>query len=81
MTTVGGLGHTLPYAIPDTLPAGWPNAFLLATSLAVAVVVIELALIAGIRTRYMATPFWRAALQVMLGGVLVLATGILIGSA
>ncbi len=81
MTTVGGLGHTLPYAIPDTLPAGWPNAFMLATSLAVAVVVIELALIAGIRTRYMATPFWRAALQVMLGGVLVLATGILIGSA
>ena len=81
MTTLGGLGHTLPYAIPDTLPAGWPDAFLLATSLAIAVVVIELALIAGIRTRYMATPFWRAALQVMLGGVLVLATGILIGSA
>jgi erythrin-vacuolar iron transport family protein len=81
MTTVGGLGHTLPYAIPDTLPAGWPNAFVLATSLAILVVVIELALIAAIRTRYMATPFWRAAMQVMLGGVLVLITGILIGSA
>ena len=81
MTTLGGLGHTLPYAIPDTLPPGWPNAFTLATSLAVAVVVVELAVIAGIRTRYMATPFWRAALQVMLGGVLVLVTGILIGSA
>lgn len=81
MTTIGGLGHTLPYAIPDTLPPGWPNAFTLATSLAVVVVVIELAVIAGIRTRYMATPFWRAALQVMLGGVLVLITGIVIGSA
>jgi erythrin-vacuolar iron transport family protein len=81
MTAIGGLGHTLPYAIPDTLPAGWPNAFVLATSLAVVVVLIELAVIAGIRTRFMATPFWRAALQVMLGGVLVLVTGILIGSA
>jgi erythrin-vacuolar iron transport family protein len=45
------------------------------------VVVVELAAIAAIRTRFMATPFWRAALQVMLGGALVLATGMLIGSA
>lgn len=81
MTTLGGLGHTLPYAIPDTLPAGWPNPFWLATSLAILVVVIELAVIAAIRTRFMATPFWRAALQVMLGGALVLTAGILIGSA
>lgn len=81
MTTLGGLGHTLPYAIPDTLPAGWPNAFMLATTLAIAVVVMELAVIAGIRTRFMATPFWRAAMQVMLGGALVLVTGIVIGSA
>ncbi|MWV26057.1 VIT family protein [Methylobacterium sp. 2A] len=81
MTTLGGLGHTLPYAIPDTLPAGWPNPFLLATSLAVLVVVVELVAIAAIRTRYMATPFPRAALQVMLGGLLVLAVGMLIGSA
>jgi hypothetical protein len=81
MTTLGGLGHTLPYAIPDTLPAGWSNPFLLATTLAVLVVAIELVVIAAIRTRFMATPFWRAAMQVMLGGALVLATGILIGSA
>ncbi|MGH1572947.1 VIT family protein [Methylobacterium sp. P31] len=81
MTTLGGLGHTLPYAIPDTLPAGWPNPFLLATTLAVLVVVIELAVIAAIRTRFMATPFWRAAMQVMVGGALVLAAGMLIGSA
>jgi len=81
MTTLGGLGHTLPYAIPDTLPAGWPNPFILATSLAVLVVVVELVAIAAIRTRYMATPFPRAAMQVMLGGALVLAVGMLIGSA
>ena len=81
MTTLGGLGHTLPYAIPDTLPAGWPNPFWLATSLAVLVVIVELVAIAAIRTRYMATPFPRAALQVMLGGALVLAVGMLIGSA
>jgi erythrin-vacuolar iron transport family protein len=81
MTALGGLGHTLPYAIPDTLPPGWPNPFVLATSLAVLVVVVELVAIAAIRTRFMATPFWRAALQVMLGGALVLATGMLIGSA
>ncbi|MBE7248778.1 MAG: VIT family protein [Actinomycetospora chiangmaiensis] len=81
MTALGGLGHTLPYAIPDTLPAGWPNPFWLATSLAVLVVVVELAVIAAVRTRFMATPFWRAALQVMLGGALVLGAGMLIGSA
>jgi erythrin-vacuolar iron transport family protein len=81
MTALGGLGHTLPYAIPDTLPAGWPNPFLLATTLAVLVVAVELIAIAAIRTRFMATPFWRAAMQVMVGGALVLATGMLIGSA
>ncbi|KQP92363.1 VIT family protein [Methylobacterium sp. Leaf113] len=77
MTTLGGLGHTLPYAIPDR----WPNAFGLATALAIVVVVVELLAIAAIRTRYMATPFWRAAMQVVLGGALVLLTGIAIGSA
>lgn len=77
MTTLGGLGHTLPYAIPDR----WPNAFALATTLAVLVVVVELVAISAIRTRFMATPFWRATAQVMLGGLLVLLTGIVIGSA
>ena len=72
MTTVGGVGHTLPYLIPD---------FHLATSLAVAVVVVELWAIAYIRSRYMDTPFLRAAFQIVVGGLLVFATGILIGSA
>ncbi|NEU11976.1 VIT family protein [Methylobacterium sp. BTF04] len=77
MTTVGGLGHTLPYAIPDS----WPNAFALATGIAIVVVIIELLVISAIRTRYMATPFWRASLQVVLGGALVLIAGIVIGNA
>jgi rubrerythrin len=72
MTTLGGLGHALPYLIPH---------FWTATAIAVGVVVIELAIIAWIRNRYMDTPFLRAAFQIVLGGALVFATGILIGSA
>jgi len=72
MTTVGGLGHALPYLIHD---------FWVATSVAAVVVLIELWAIAFIQSRYMQTPFWRAVLQVVLGGSLVFAAGILIGNA
>ena len=71
MTAVGGLGHALPYLIPD---------FWTATTLAVAVVFIELWAIAFIQNRFMETPFLRAAFQVVLGGGLVLGAGILIGN-
>jgi rubrerythrin len=71
MTTVGGLGHTLPYLIPD---------FWTATVIAFIVVIVELAVISWIRWRYMDTPFWSAAFQIMVGGALVFAAGILIGS-
>ena len=72
MTTVGGIGHTLPYLI---------HSFPVATIVSVAVVVIELAVISYIRHRYMDTPFLQAAFQVVVGGVLVFLTGIIIGSA
>ncbi len=72
MTTVGGLGHTLPYLIPE---------FFTATALAILVVIVELLAIAWIRWRYMETQFWRASFQIVLGGALVFAAGILIGSA
>ena len=72
MTALGGLGHTMPYLIPD---------FWTATAVAGVVVAFELAAIAYIRFRYMETPFTSAMLQVVLGGILVLLTGILIGSA
>jgi rubrerythrin len=71
MTTIGGIGHTLPYLIPD---------FWMATVIAIAVVAVELAVISWIRYRYMDTPFLSAAFQVMVGGALVFAAGILIGS-
>jgi len=71
MTTVGGLGHALPYLIPD---------FWTATTIAVAVVFVELWAIAWMQNRYMETPFFRAAMQVVFGGSLVLAAGVLIGS-
>ena len=70
MTTIGGLGHALPYLIPD---------FWTATIIALVVVFIELWAIAWIQNKYMDTPFHRAAFQVVLGGALVLAAGILIG--
>jgi rubrerythrin len=72
MTAVGGLGHALPYLIPH---------FWTATAIATAVVFVELWAIAWIQSRWMETPFWRATLQVVVGGALVFAAGILIGSA
>lgn len=71
MTTTGGLGHTLPFLIPD---------FHLATAIAVVIVAIELGAISFIRHRYMDTPFLQAAFQVIVGGILVFLTGWLIGS-
>ncbi len=77
MTTLGGVGHTLPYLVPDS----WANAFWIATAIAGAVVVVELWIIAWIRARYMDTPFLQAVFQIVVGGVIVLAAGILIGGA
>ena len=72
MTTLGGVGHTLPYLIGD---------FRTATALAIAVVLVELWVIAWIRSRYMDTRFLRAAFEVVVGGLIVFAAGVLIGSA
>ncbi|MBA84373.1 MAG: rubrerythrin family protein [Rhodobacteraceae bacterium] len=71
MTALGGLGHALPYLIPD---------FWTATITAFVVVFFELWAIAWIQNKYMDTPFFRAAFQVVLGGALVFAAGVLIGS-
>ena len=72
MTTIGGLGHTLPYLIPD---------FQTATAVAIAVVLVELWVIAWIRAKYMDTNFLRAAFEVVVGGLIVFAAGVLIGNA
>jgi erythrin-vacuolar iron transport family protein len=71
MTALGGLGHTLPYLIPQ---------FYTATAVSFGVVVVELGVISWIRTHYMDTPFLQAAFQVVVGGALVFIAGILIGS-
>jgi len=71
MTAVGGVGHTLPFLIPN---------FQLALIVAVIVVLVELGVITWIRHRYMDTPTFSAAMQVALGGALVFVTGVLIGS-
>ncbi len=72
MTAIGGIGHTIPYLIPN---------FTIATTLAIVVVAVELWAIAYIRARYMDTPFLRAAFQIVVGGLLVFAAGIIIGNA
>ena len=71
MTALGGLGHALPYLIAD---------FWTATVVAVMVVFVELWAIAWIQNRFMETPFLRAVFQVVLGGALVFASGVLIGA-
>lgn len=71
MTTLGGLGHALPYLIAD---------FWTATIIALVVVFIELWAITWIQNRYMQTPWLKAIFQVVLGGALVFAAGALIGS-
>lgn len=70
MTALGGLGHALPYLIPD---------FHVATGMAIGVVIVELAVIAWIRHRYMDTPWSSALFQVVVGGLLVFLAGVLIG--
>jgi rubrerythrin len=71
MTALGGLGHTLPYLIPD---------FWLATTISIIVVAVELTIISWVRWRFMDTPFLAAAFQIMVGGALVFIAGIQIGS-
>jgi rubrerythrin len=71
MTGLGGIGHTLPYLLPDIHAATW---------LAVGVVAVELIVIAWVRHCYMDSPWGRTLLQVIVGGSLVFLAGILIGS-
>jgi rubrerythrin len=71
MTTLGGLGHTLPFLIPNLH---------IALIVAICVVVVELAAISWVRWRFMDTSPLRATMQVAMGGALVFATGVLIGN-
>ena len=70
MTFLGGIGHTLPFLIPQ---------FHTAMTVAIIVVIIELIAIAWIRKRFMNTPFLSATIQVIIGGTIVFFAGVLIG--
>ena len=71
-TFVGGILHTLPFLLPHVGVALY---------VAFGVVGVELLAISFIRYRYFQMSFLVSALQVILGGALVFASGILIGSA
>ncbi len=71
MTLIGGIGHTLPFLIPNLY---------IALNVAYVVVGVELIVIAIIRNRYFHTVIWMSIVQVVLGGILVFAAGVLIGS-
>jgi rubrerythrin len=71
MTALGGLGHTLPYLLPDIHTA---------TTIAIGVVMVELGVIAWVRKHFMDTPLLAAIFQIVVGGLLVFLAGILIGN-
>ena len=71
-TAIGGMLHTLPFLIGDLKSA---------LHIAYAVVVFELLAIAFIRYKFMKTPLYSTILQVIVGGGIVFAVGIWLGSA
>lgn len=70
MTFIGAAGHALPFLIPS---------FNVAMSVAMTIVGFELFVIAWIRHRYMDTPLVKAAIQIIIGGVIVFLAGVFIG--
>jgi uncharacterized membrane protein YfcA len=72
MTLLGGIFHTLPFLLSNF------HAAIITASI---VVGVELIIISLIRYRYFNTPLWRSLVMVGLGGAIVFAAGILIGSA
>ena len=71
MTFLGGIGHTLPFLIHNIHAA---------LVLAYLIVGIELIAIAIIRNKYFGTRMLLSIVQVVVGGALVFAAGVLIGS-
>lgn len=71
MTFVGGIGHTLPFLLAS---------FHAALIVAFFVVGIELVVIALIRNKYFGMSFIMSTVQVVFGGALVFASGVIIGN-
>lgn len=72
MTFVGGIFHTLPFLI---------SSFHAALITAAIVVAVELFAIAYIRHRFFKMAFWKSVAMVVVGGMIVFAAGVLIGTA
>ncbi|MEK7132932.1 MAG: VIT family protein [Patescibacteria group bacterium] len=70
-TFLGGIFHTLPFLLSNLTSALYLTYF---------IVGVELITIAYIRFHYFKMRFWVSILQVILGGALVLGSGLLIGS-
>jgi erythrin-vacuolar iron transport family protein len=71
MTALGGLFHTLPFLISDVHKA---------LAVALAVVAVELFLIAWLRNRFLHVSMRSSLLLVTVGGLIALALGVAIGS-
>jgi VIT1/CCC1 family predicted Fe2+/Mn2+ transporter len=71
-TLLGGLGHALPFLLPDVRTA---------LPVACSVVALELLVISWVRFQYFHLPLTRSILQVVAGGALVFTTGIVLGGA
>ena len=69
-TILGGMLHTLPFLLSNVSAA---------LHTAYAVVIFELAIIAWIRFQFMKTPLIKTVIQVIVGGLIVLAIGIALG--
>lgn len=70
MTFIGGIGHALPFLIPNIH---------VALLIAYMVVGVELIAIALIRNRYFGTKLWLSVVQVIFGGLIVFGAGVFIG--
>ena len=80
MTTIARIGHTLPYLIPNSKDGGG-EAFMIATGIAIVVVIIEPLRNRNNSKKYMDTPLLKAMVGTVISGVIVLVAGILIGQA
>jgi erythrin-vacuolar iron transport family protein len=71
-TFLGGTFHSLPFIISNLH---------VALSIAIAVVAVELVVIAHLRRRFLAVTLSRSLIQVTLGGAIVVAVGVAVGQA
>jgi hypothetical protein len=70
MTFIGAAGHALPFLVQQ---------FRVAMTIAMIVVAVELFVIAWVRHKFMNTPMLKAAIQIVIGGIIVFLAGIWIG--